>query len=198
MELSTGNYWMSEIFLAVTLLLAASGFLFGHCDTMDGPVISDARKAFSTGRVEPVLKWVLPDDEQQIRDAFSRAVAVRKEGDAAAEMAEMYFYETLVRVHRAGEGAPYTGLKPAGQHVEPAVAAADKALDNGNIRDLVEHIKTGIEEQVIQRFERVERARALADDSVEQGREYVDAYVDYVHYIKGVADRIHGNESHNH
>ena len=43
---------------------------------------------------------------------------------------------TIVRVHRASEGAPYTGLKPAGVDLGPAVPAADRALDTGSTESL--------------------------------------------------------------
>jgi uncharacterized protein DUF6448 len=64
---------------------------------------------------------------------------VRKAGGEARDLADMYFFETLVRVHRAGEGAGYTGLKPAG-HVEPPVAAADAAIENGKLQGLAKVI----------------------------------------------------------
>ena len=85
-----------------------------HCDTEDGPVVSDAKAALTSGDVTPVLKWVRPADEPEIRTAFATTLAVRGNGDASRKLADRWFFETLVRVHRAGEGAPYTGLKPAG------------------------------------------------------------------------------------
>ena len=48
----------------------------------------------------------------------------------------MYFFETLVRIHRAGEGEPYTGMKPAGRDLGPAVPAADKAIVDGKLEPL--------------------------------------------------------------
>jgi len=107
--------------LAVALAWSASAS--AHCDTLDGPVVSAARKALDSGNVNLVLVWVQKDDDAELRDAFQRARNVRKAGGEAKELADLYFFETLVRVHRAGEGAAYTGLKPAGA-IEPPVAAA--------------------------------------------------------------------------
>ena len=90
--------------LAVALAWSASAS--AHCDTLN-----------------LVLVWVQKDDEAELRRAFHRARSVRKAGGEAKELADLYFFETLVRVHRAGEGAAYTGLKPAGA-IEPPVAAA--------------------------------------------------------------------------
>jgi hypothetical protein len=42
-------------------------------------------------------------------------MAVRKQGNKEAiDIAELWFYETVVRLHRKREGASYTGLKLAG------------------------------------------------------------------------------------
>ena len=41
------------------------------------------------------------------------------------ELSDQFFIKTLVRVHRAGEGAPYTGIRPAGTDLGPAIPAAD-------------------------------------------------------------------------
>lgn len=109
---------------------------FAHCDTLDGPVVETARTALETGDVTPLLKWVQADDEKEIRTAFQKTLAVRAKGAEAKELADMYFFETLVRIHRAGEGAPYTGLKP-GADVDPAVALADRALETGSVDKLV-------------------------------------------------------------
>ena len=106
-----------------------------HCDTLDGPVVATAQKALDAGDVTPLLKWVSANDEQEIRSAFSETLDVRKLGGQAQDLADRYFFETLVRIHRAGEGAPYTGLKP-GTAVDPAVALADKALVSGSVDKL--------------------------------------------------------------
>src|SRR5512135_1543516 len=116
--------------LRTGILTASIGALFvwatpaaAHCDTLDGPVVSAARKALDTGDINLVLAWTQKNDEKEIRSAFDKARAVRKAGGQAKDLADTYFFETLVRVHRAGEGAPYTGLKPTGE-TEPAIAAA--------------------------------------------------------------------------
>jgi len=113
-------------------LLAGPGTALAHCDTLDGPVVAAARKALDTGNVNLVLLWVQKKDETDIRNHFQKTVAVRKAGGQAKELADMYFFETLVRIHRAGEGAGYTGLKPAGK-IEPPIAAADKSLETGKL-----------------------------------------------------------------
>jgi hypothetical protein len=165
--------------------LGAARTAGAHCDTLDGPVVVDARAALATGDVTPVLKWVQAGDEAEIRAAFDRALAVRAAGGAALELADTWFFETLVRVHRAGEGAPYTGLKPAGS-VEPGLASADLAIDSGSADGLVAALAEHLDEGVRHRFGMVVAAREHAGHNVAAGRAYVAAYVDFIHYVEGL------------
>ena len=118
----------SIVCLAVLFLFVGSwDFLFAHCDTMDGPVIADAIKAIEQNNVNYVLKWVQPVNENEIKDAFVLIMKVRLQSPEAKLLADNYFFETLVRVHRSGEGVPYTGLKPSGTPIDEKIHAADKS-----------------------------------------------------------------------
>jgi len=154
-----------------------------HCDTLDGPVIESARHALTTGDVTPLLKWVPIDDEQLIRTAFKNTVEVRKLGGQAQKLADMYFFETLVRIHRAGEGASYTGLKP-GVEIDPAIALADKALESGSADKLVGILTDATAKGIRERFHRALETKKHADESVTAGREFVEAYVIFTHYVE--------------
>lgn len=170
------------------IVLSAGAYpalLLGHCDTLDGPVVVDARAALAKGDVAPVLKWVKKEKEPEIRTAFARTGVVRKQSKEAAELADMYFFETLVRIHREGEGAPYTGLKPAGE-VEPGIAGADQALEDGKIDEFASTLGHRITEGVRIRHEKAAGLRKHKDESADAGREYVEAYVDYIHYCERV------------
>ena len=155
-----------------------------HCDGLDGPVVTAARRALEAGDVKAALIWVQERDGPEITLAFSRALAVRRLGSQAKELADLYFFETLVRVHRDGEGAPFTGLKPAGRDLGPAIPAADRALatgDPGPVSNLLgDAMKAGLSE----RFDRLLEAKRHAGDGVEAGRRYVSAYVQFVHYVE--------------
>jgi len=167
-----------------------------HCDTMDGPVIADARTALEKADITPILKWVKSDFESEIRQVFDKTIIVRKQSPAAKELVDMYFFETLVRIHRAGEGAPYTGLKPAGSDLPPAVVEADKAIVSGDISHLTGKLTEEIEHAVHQRFEKVLEAKKHMNESVEAGREYVEAYVVFVHFVENLALSVHTTEHH--
>ncbi|MEJ2658272.1 MAG: DUF6448 family protein [Desulfobacterales bacterium] len=107
----------------------------------------------------------------------------------------MYFFETLVRIHRAGEGAPYTGLKP-GTAVDPAVALADKALESGSVDKLVHILTDATAKGIRERFNRTLKAKQLADESVASGREFVKAYAIFTHYVEGLHAQIKGGAEH--
>jgi hypothetical protein len=177
----------SNVLAAVTaFIIMASHNANAHCDTLDGPVVQSAKAALEKSDVTPVLKWVKPDDEKIIRGAFARTIKARAMGKEARDVADLYFFETLVRVHRAGEGVAYTGLKPAGL-VEPGIAAADKALETGAAEELAHHTAKAIGEGIMKRYAEVAEKKKHAEDSVDAGRAYVAAYVSYIHFVEAVA-----------
>lgn len=165
--------------------VAVAGPAMAHCDSLDGPVIADAQKALVLKDVTPVLKWIPANDEAEIRSAFDMALGVRGESATAKTVADNYFFETLVRVHRASEGAGFTGIKPAGS-TAPSIAAADRALESGNADALVDQLTTAIRSQVNERFATAHTHRQVAENSVEQGREYVESYVQFTHFVEAV------------
>jgi hypothetical protein len=175
-------------------LLLAWGI--GHCDTLDGPVITLARKALETGNINHVLPWVRPEDEDEIHHAFQHASSVRKLGPPARELADRHFFETLVRVHRASEGAPYTGLKPAGADLGPAVPAADKALEDGSVDAVVKLLTDAVRAGVHRHFHAAMSRREFAVNDVASGRQYVEAYVPYVHYVEQLWKTATGGTAH--
>jgi hypothetical protein len=168
-----------------------------HCDSLDGPVVNDARTALDKGDVAPVLKWVKKEQEREIRDLFTQTMAVRGKGGDAMALADRYFFETLVRIHRAGEGEAFTGLKPAAS-VDPGIEAADEALRSGSARELANHLSAAIGEGIQKRFTLALERGKHAVDSVDAGRRYVEAYVDYIHYVENVHRLVSHGVSHLH
>lgn len=163
-----------------------------HCDTLDGPVIQDARKAIDAKDITPVLKWVKEKDEETVRAAFGKLMADRQKNPEAADHE---FFSLLVKIHRAGEGEPFTGLKPAGA-VEPSVAEADKALAGGSADALVNLITKDIAAGIQQRFDRAASAHKHKDESVAQGRAFVEAYVAFTHYVEQLHQLALGKGAH--
>lgn len=187
--------------LCIALVLLLPNAASAHCDGMDGPVVKAAQKALATGDVNLVLVWVQKKDEKEIRHAFERALAVRKLGHEAQELADLYFFETLVRVHRAGEGAPYTGLKPAGRDLGPALPLADKALETGKIEPLRHLIMETTEKSLAEKFNHAMKASTYSPSDIDRGREFVHAYVVFIHMVEGMynaaAHPAHGHAEEN-
>lgn len=166
------------------LVIAAPPSSPAHCDTLDGPVVRDARLALQARQVDPVLKWVKPEAEAEVRAAFTQASTVRGLSPMAEALADRFFFETVVRLHRQGEGATYTGLKPAGTPLDTAVAAADQALETGSPEALLRLISTEVDHGLRERFARALAARRHAAESAALGRAYVAAYIEFVHYAE--------------
>jgi hypothetical protein len=181
----------SWIFVGISMCLVITSQTNAHCDTMDGPVVKDAQAALTTRDVNGVLKWIEPQHEQEIRQLFQQVLTVRLQGEPAKSLSERYFFESLVRIHRAGEGAPYTGLKPAGQ-VEPIIAASDKALHQETVEDLVRTITQRIDHEIRQRFQTALENKKHVDHGVGAGRDYVRAHVEFTHYVEGLHNAVTG------
>ena len=171
---STRNFLITTFFLISSFLFLA-GNAQAHCDTTGGPIIPEARAALEKRDITPILKWVKKNDEAEIRTAFAKTITVRGKGKEAKELADQYFLETLVRVHRAGEGAPYSGIKD--EAVEPIVAMADDTLAGGSADEMIKMIGNHMAESIREKFERALEASKNKDKSVEAGREFVEAYV---------------------
>ncbi len=182
--------------LIVAAWIAIPRLTFAHCDSIDGPVVKSAIRALKEKKVDYVLKWIPADFEHEIKETFKKTLKVRTKGKTARQLADRFFFETLVRLHRQGEGAPYTGLKPAGTDPGPAVTAADHALKKGSANSLVKKINLHAETNLKKLFKRALEKKKHANTNAAAGREYVEAYVAYVHYVENLIKVIHSAQTH--
>lgn len=176
----------ATVFALIMVAMVSPDLAIAHCDGLDGPVVTLAREALDTENVNLVLPWVPKSDEPEIRHAFDLALSVRKLSPDAKLLADTFLFETLVRVHRTSEGAPYNGLKPAGLDRGPAIPAADKALDTGSIEAVEKLVTDAIHKGLREHFHAAISHKEFAPNDVAAGRLYVEAYVPYVHYVEGV------------
>lgn len=170
------------VLLSSILLFATAAF--PHCDREDGPVVADGRSALASGSIDAALKWVGPEQEGELRKAFELAASVRGSGADALKLADQWFLESLVRLHRETEGEAYAGIKTAETPLPPAIVHADRALEDGKIGNLAQHIGGAASSGVQARFQRALDAKARMGESVEAGRAYTAAYAEYVRYIE--------------
>lgn len=181
--------------------LFSSVLTYAHCDTMEGPLITDAKKAISQNNVNIVLKWVPAASEAEIKDAFSQTMKVRVLNNDARDLADKYFFDTLVRIHRNGEGVAFTGVKPVGSPIDKKVKAADKSIEAGNLAPLKGLVPKDDMPELTERFEKVMSLKNFDDNNVEAGREYIEAYVQFFKFAEGEAAHAteggaHSNPSH--
>lgn len=170
--------------LALLISAVAATEAQAHCDTMDGPVVIAAQRALESGAASHVMIWVRPQDEAEIKHAFDHALNVRKLGGEARQLADLYFFETVVRLHREGEGEPYTGLKPAGADHGPVFPATDRALVTGDVAALETLLLHAVRDGLRERFDRAKATKDFAPADVAAGRAYVAAYVQLLHYVE--------------
>jgi uncharacterized protein DUF6448 len=175
---------MFSAFALLFSLLLFVGNARGHCDTMDGPVVKAAQAALRTRNVNLVLIWVHKTDEAEVKDKFRQTLAVRKLNRQARELADNYFFETLVRLHRAGEGEPYTGLKPLGTDLGPVIPIADKSFALGSAGELLKLFPASARSEIQARFQEALRQQRFETNDIEAGRDYVKAYITFMHYVE--------------
>jgi hypothetical protein len=168
-----------------------------HCDTMDGPTAQDGLKALESGDLSHALKWVAPDGEAELREVFKRSLAGRKLGPEAREVADRWFLENLVRIHRAGEGAAFTGLQPAGVPIDEKVAAADRSIEQGDLRPLAGLVPAERWPELERRFAKVLERRGYDVHDIGAGRSYIEAYVSFFKFAEG-HDHDHAHAGHGH
>ena len=169
-----------------------------HCDTAEGPAVKDGRKALTTGNINYALKWIPADGEAELRDVFEKALKVRTFGAEAAELADRLFLETMVRIHRMGEGVGFTGIQPAGTQIDPVVKAADEAIALGSDADLLSMVPQERRAELDERFQAALAIKDFDVDDVAAGRRYLAAYVNFFKYAEGEDHEHHGNEGHGH
>lgn len=195
-QIRASGIWVAS-FAAVALTAMFATPVFAHCDGLDGPVVMAAQEALDKGDVNLVLVWVKRQDEPEVRKAFERTATVRKLSPPARELADTYFFETLVRIHRVGEGASYTGLKPAGRDLGPAIPAADTALRSGDAAPLINLLVDDMRHGLIESYQQAIAARNYQSGDIDAGRAYVEKYVAFIHYVERVYEAsIHPAEGH--
>lgn len=162
-----------------------------HCDSVDGPVVAAARAALRTGNVDLVLPYVPEPGEAEVRRAFEQVAPVRSLGPQAAAVAEQWFFETVVRIHREGERAPFTGLKPAGSDVGPVIPLAEQAVQTGDAEEVFRFLAADLKAQLAHRVERLAELASTKDASVAAAREYVEAMLGFEVYSNQVYQALH-------
>ena len=184
-------------FLVGGLLLGAQ-VAYSHCDSLDGPVAKAVEKALSSGNVYPVLAYAPATAEAELRTSFDQARNVRTMGPEAQLLADRSFLETAIRLHRTGEGAPFTGIKPAGIDYGPVIPAAERAVETGDLSTLRAVLVEEIEHALQERLAHVRESQNATREPHSQGevaaaRERISAELGFITYAENVHQAVLGN-----
>jgi hypothetical protein len=163
---------------------------------LDGPVVMAAKIALDAGNVNLILPWAPKKAEAELKKAFEKTLQARKLGKAAAEVADYWFFETAVRLHREGEGAPYTGLKPAGLDWGPVVRKAEKAIETENPKEIIAFLLHTVEEDLQEKFRHAVAKKEYDEDNADAAREFVHASLGFVLYSHGLYAFVKGGGQH--
>lgn len=185
---------LTVVAVVCACLLLTADRAIAHCDTMDGPVVKAAQRALAKRNVNLILIWVQKKDEAEIKQRFRQTLAVRRLSREARNLADNYFFETLVRLHRAGEGEPYTGLKPSGTDLGPVIPVADKAFHDGSAEALLKLFPTAARREIEMRFTDAISKKQFDENNVEAGRQYVKAYITFMHHVEHLYEESHKGE----
>lgn len=187
---------MTSIKMLIVAIVAA-GTLFGaqsaqaHCDSLDGPVAKAVQKALDNGNLNPVLAYAPATAEAEIRVAFEKSRKVRGLGAEARTLADQAFMETVIRLHRAGEGAAYTGLRPAGIDYGPVIPAAEHAVETGDLAKLKAVLMEKIEHALNERLAHVRELKKAPLEpktaaEVPHSRERVSAELGFITFAENL------------
>lgn len=185
---------LSLVFVSLFMIFGSLSAA-AHCDSYDGPTIKDAMKALETNNVNLVLKWITAEQEKEIIPLFNKTYALKSGDKEVYAIVEKHFFETLVRLHRETEGAPYTGLKPAGT-TKKIIQLSDQALESKDIDEFLVKLNNHIGKVIREKYEKVAALDNVKNDFPEKGREYVEAYVDYTHTIEAIHDIVEQGAGH--
>lgn len=179
------NAFGKVAFVLAMLMLIFNLPAYAHCDSYDGPVIQDAYKSLEKEDVSYVMKWIETKHEVEITNLFNKTVSLKHEDETIYNIVKKHFLETLVRFHRETEGAPFTGLKPAGTTAK-IVQMADNSIADQEVSTLLNNLNSHIEAVINEKYEKVLALSRVKDNSVAEGRAYVAAYVDYTHTLEAL------------
>jgi len=174
-----------SIFVLVIIFISTLD-VSAHCDGIDGPVVKAAQKSLEENNIDFVLAWIKSDFETQVRDVFNKVMNIRNLNELTKEVADYYFFETVVRLHREGEGEPYTGLKPAGRELSPAILLADESVESGNFQKLKNLIIESVTSSLDEKSDLLLQKKNFNTDNVEAGREFVESYVNFIHFAEKI------------
>lgn len=175
---------LKSLNIVVLVIVSFNTLSNAHCDSVEGPVIKAAQKSLETGNINYVLIWVPEKDEPEVQRLFNKVLQNRSLNNDVNILLTNYFFETVVRLHRMGEGVGYTGLKDATFKPEPGITEADDAIAHGSLRQISSLLPEEEYAELEKYFTEVLKKKNYSTDDLQAGRDYVKSYVHFIHYVE--------------
>lgn len=86
------------------------------------------------------------------------------------------------------------GLKPAGTDLGPVIPVADKAFQDGSPDALLKLFAVPARAEIQGRFREAITKKNFNENDIEAGREYVKAYITFMHHIEHLYEQEHRTE----
>lgn len=173
-----------SLIITMFVILLFNTLSHAHCDSVEGPVIKAAQKSLETGNINFVLIWVPEKDEPEIHRLFNKVLQNRGLNSDVNLLLTNYFFETVVRLHRMGEGVGYTGIKDVNFKPEPGITEADDAIALGSLKQISSELPEEKYAELEKYFSEVIQKQNYNTDDLQAGRDYVKSYVHFIHYVE--------------
>lgn len=160
---------MRALLLALVIVLGYPAQARADCDIAQ-PVGAAAVDALRTGDLSLVAIWVKQPKEAALRAALQHALAVRRLGTNARTLADGYFCDTVIRLHRES----YPGVRD--RVVEQTIASGDLDL-------VVERVLAKVQLSLRERARDIAARKPSRRGDIDGGRAYVERYTDFVEYV---------------
>lgn len=178
------GFYKSDIARRVCDALAAAG-----CHAIRVKPISTTYGGHDVVKMSPSAQGFAAPQIMNLLDGFDVAswgdgtvgychhIKTRAPSAVVVGVADRYFPENLMRIHRAGEGVSCGGIKPTGTVLAVEVVAADEAIETDNPRLLMALIPADKHSELRRRFDKAWGLTQFDVNDLAAGRAYVAAYV---------------------
>ena len=165
-------------------------------DITKGLVMDAAKMALDTGNVNYVLIWVPEASENKLKNLFDKTVCEHRDRKDVQDIALDWYFETVSRLHRSRKRVLYTFMKPDGLDESQIFQKVERAIEIGDVEELIGDIPYTKEGDLRQRFRHVMDKRNYDVNNIAAGRAYVSAFIDFIIYVHNLSTSIPGEEGH--
>lgn len=165
-------------------------------DMTNGPVMGAAKMALDKGNVNYVLIWVPEESENKLKNLFEKTFCESRAGKDMEDIAINWYFETVKRLHRAGERRLYTCMNPDGSDERSVVPKVKRAIETGEADEIIGFIPKTKEHDFRHRLHHLIEKKNYDVNNVAAGREYVAEFIDFIIYLHHFCTSSSGESGH--